>query len=137
MSNKMYTILKHVAMIGLPLVAAFYGVVGKTNNWPDVDQVMSSVASANMVLGVLLGYSSATYNASESKYAGIIEVAETDAKKIYTLIVNGEVEQLAGMAEATFKVKPSATPTPPIPATPADANGTAISEHGASVPPSS
>jgi len=131
-SNSQYNTLKHVAAIGFPLLAALYFALGQIWNFPDVAQVMASIAAVNTVLGGLLGYSTATYNASEAKYAGVIEVAETEMKKIFSLNLNQVPDELEKMTEATFKVV--TTTGPQIVTSPEDLNTTA---HGASNPPSS
>lgn len=117
LSNGKYNVLKHVAQIGLPAIAALYYQLSLIWHLPDAEQVMGSIAAANTLLGIVLGYSTATYNASEAKYAGVIEVAENEAKKIFSLNLNQVPEELEKMAEATFKVVTTAAPqvvtTPP------------------------
>jgi hypothetical protein len=128
LSSNTYNVLKHVASIGLPLAAALYYALGQIWHFPDVGQVMASIASVNTILGGVLGYSTATYNASEAKYAGVIEVAETDLKKVFSLNLNDLPEELEKMAEATFKV---VSTTGNIPTVSSEPNpGTA---HGASL----
>lgn len=129
-TSAQYNTLKHVAAIGLPLVAALYYALGQIWHFPDVSQVMASIAAVNTVLGGLLGYSTATYNASEAKYAGVIEVAETELKKIFSLNLNQAPDELERLAEATFKVV--TTTGPQIVTSPEDSTA-----HGASIPPSS
>jgi hypothetical protein len=129
LSSGTYNILKHVASIGLPLLNALFLALAPVWHWPDVTQVSLTIAAINTILGGTLGYSTATYNASEAKYAGVIEVAETDAKKVFSLNLNQVPEELEKMAEATFKVVsltgPSTTTSPP------PVGGTTA--HGASV----
>src|ERR1700758_4634075 len=74
LSSSTYNVLKHVAQFGLPLLAALYYALGQIWHVPDVTQVMATVASVHAILGVVLGSSTPTYNASEAKYAGIIQV---------------------------------------------------------------
>jgi hypothetical protein len=69
-------------------------------------------------LGGVLGYSTATYNNSESKYAGIIEVIEQAGKKLYSLTLNTEdPADITKLDVATFKVQDNTV------------------AHGASIPP--
>lgn len=132
LSNQAYNYLKHIASIGLPLAAALYYALGQIWHFPDVGQVMASIAAVNTVLGGILGYSTATYNSSEAKYAGVIEVAETDLKKVFSLNLNDVPEELEKLAEATFKIV--TTTAPPAVTSPSGseqaAGGTA---HGASI----
>lgn len=134
LSSGTYNVLKHVASIGLPLLNALFLALAPVWHWPDVTQISLTIAAINTILGGTLGYSTATYNASEAKYAGVIEVAESEAKKVFSLNLNQVPEELEKMAEATFKIVsmtgPSATTSP-------QSNGQAASggttAHGASI----
>lgn len=131
LSNQTYNYLKHIASIGLPLSAALYYALGQIWHLPDVGQVMASIAAVNTVLGGVLGYSTATYNSSEARYAGVIEVAETAAKKVFSLNLNDLPEELEKMSEATFKVMSTTGNIPTVTSDPGPADhGTA---HGASL----
>lgn len=136
LSSAQYTVLKHVAMYGLPLISALYYVMSTIWNLPDVAQVLATVVTINTILGGLLGYSTATYNASEAKYTGIIEVVETVVenvpKTLYSLVVNGEAESIKNMIEATFKVVKAPVPVPVSAVTPTNPGGSTTA-HGASV----
>lgn len=126
LNNRWYNILKHVAMYGLPFAAALYYSLSQIWTFPDVSQVMASIAAVNTVLGGLLGYSTATYNASEAKYAGVIQVAEQDAKTVASLVLHESPEKVLGQAEALFKIVPDPTSTADIPKVepgPASAHG--------------
>lgn len=121
-SNAQYNTLKHVAAIGLPALAALYYALSQIWHFPDVEQVMGTIAAVNTVLGALLGYSTATYNNSEAKYAGVIQVVEQAGKKMFSLILNSEnPEDVQNMDTATFKVQ--------------DNTGAGTEPHGLSAPP--
>jgi hypothetical protein len=129
LSNSTYNALKHIASIGLPAAAALYFALAHIWHLGDVDQVMATIAAVNTALGGLLGYSTMTYNSSEAKYAGVIEVAESDLKKVFSLNLNNVPEELEKMAEATFRVVTTAN-IPTVTSDPAPSSGTA---HGASL----
>lgn len=133
LSNQTYNYLKHLASIGLPLAAALYYALGQIWHLPDEAQVMATIAAVNTALGGMLGYSTVTYNASEARYAGVIQVAETDLKKIFSLNLNDLPEELEKLSEATFKVV-STTNAPAVtsPTGPVQAAGGSTA-HGASV----
>lgn len=132
LSNGTYNKLKHVAQIGLPLLAALYYSLSLVWHFPDVSQVMMTVATVNTVLGLLLGYSTATYNASEAKYAGAIEVIETDAKKIFSLNLNQVPEEIEKMAEATFRIVSTTAPVQVAGPDLSSTGSTPTTAHGAS-----
>lgn len=104
LSDGTYNALKHVASAGLPALATLYFALSQIWHLPDTTEVVATVTAVNTALGALLGYSSLTYNNSDTKYAGIIEVAETDAKKVFSLNLHQAPEELEKMVEARFKV---------------------------------
>lgn len=62
MSNKTYDILKYIALVGLPAVLAFYGVVGMTFAIPYTQEILTVGAAFDTMLGTMLGISTAKYN---------------------------------------------------------------------------
>ena len=61
MSDKVYDILKYVALIGIPAVLTFYGVVGATLSIPYTQEVLTIGAAFDTMLGTLLGISNANF----------------------------------------------------------------------------
>ena len=62
MSNKVYDTLKWIAMIGLPGLITFYGVVGATCHIPYTQEVLTIAVAFNTMLGGWLGVSNSKYN---------------------------------------------------------------------------
>lgn len=62
MSNKVYDVLKWIAMIALPAIATLYSALANTWGCPYGDEVVSTITAIDACLGVLLGISSAQYN---------------------------------------------------------------------------
>lgn len=62
LNDKVYDILKYVAMIGIPAVLTFYGVVGATLSIPYTQEVLTIGAAFDTMLGAMLGISTANYN---------------------------------------------------------------------------
>ena len=61
MSDKVYDILKYVALSGIPAVLTFYGVVGATLSIPYTQEVLTIGAAFDTMLGTLLGISNANF----------------------------------------------------------------------------
>lgn len=59
--NKVYDVLKWVAMVLFPAAIALYFALAKAWGWPNVDSVMATLAAINGFLGVILGVSSAQF----------------------------------------------------------------------------
>ena len=61
MSNKVYDILKFVALIVLPALATLWTALGKIWGWPLVTEVAATICAIDTFLGAILGISSAKY----------------------------------------------------------------------------
>lgn len=62
MSNKVYDIIKHVTMIGLPAVAAFYVAIAGIWGLPYGEEVAGTITALVALIGSFLGVSSAQYH---------------------------------------------------------------------------
>ena len=61
LNDKVYDILKYLALIGIPDVLTFYGVVGATLSIPYTQEVLTIGAAFDTMLGTLLGISNANF----------------------------------------------------------------------------
>lgn len=61
MQNKTFDILKNVALIVIPALATFIGVVGKALGWQYTDITVIIVTAFGTFLGTVLGVSNRTY----------------------------------------------------------------------------
>lgn len=66
MSNKLYDILKWIALVALPALTTFYGVVGGTCNIPHTQEVLTIAVAFDAMLGTMLGISTSKYNKSDN-----------------------------------------------------------------------
>ena len=62
MSDKVYDILKWVALTLLPALTALYGVIGTTLQIPHTEEVITIAVAVDTCLGTCLGISSVNYN---------------------------------------------------------------------------
>lgn len=67
MSNKMYDVLKWIAMYLLPAIGTLYFALAGIWNFPFGEQVVGTITAVDTFLGVVLGISSAQYNKNLSK----------------------------------------------------------------------
>jgi hypothetical protein len=65
MTGILYDTLKYTALIGLPALIAFYGVVAATWGFQYTEQILTTAAAFNALLGALLGISSTQYYKSK------------------------------------------------------------------------
>ena len=61
MSNKVYDVLKWVAMVGLPAVTALYLTLANIWGWPYAEAIGATLAAVTTFLGAVLGISSIQY----------------------------------------------------------------------------
>lgn len=61
MSNKVYDILKWVALVVLPAIAILYESLASIWGLPFADQIPATITAIDLFLGVLLGVSNAAY----------------------------------------------------------------------------
>lgn len=65
LGNKTYDILKWIAMVAIPALTTFYGVIGATCNIPFTQEVLTIAVAFDTMLGTLLGISTNNYNKSK------------------------------------------------------------------------
>ena len=64
--NKIYDILKWVAIVALPAISTFIVVVGRIWNWGDIaGMIAQTITAVAVLLGALLGISAINYNKEE------------------------------------------------------------------------
>ena len=67
MSDKVYDVLKWIAMILLPALGTLYFALAQIWGLPCAEQVVGTITAFDAFLGVLLGISSSKMNTPESK----------------------------------------------------------------------
>jgi len=105
-SNRMYDVLKYIAIVFLPAAGALY--FGLSGIWglPYGEQVVGTVTVLDTFLGTVLLLSSRSYNNSDAKYDGALVVQQKDQDTdVYRLEAKGPLEDLKDKKEITFKVE--------------------------------
>jgi hypothetical protein len=72
LNNKAYNVLKFCVQILFPASASLYFALAQIWGLPKVEEVVGTITSLTVFIGLLLGLSSKTYNNSEAKYDGSI-----------------------------------------------------------------
>ena len=62
MSNKMYDVLKWIALVVLPAIATLYFALAGIWGFPYGEEIVGTITAIDAFLGALLGISSAQYN---------------------------------------------------------------------------
>jgi hypothetical protein len=66
MSNKMYDILKWIALVALDAIGLFYSTMSSIWGLPFGDQVLATCTATSLLIGALIGISSIQYKKKES-----------------------------------------------------------------------
>jgi hypothetical protein len=104
LNNKVYDILKKLVQVILPAMATLYYSIANIWGLPEAENVVGTIAAITTFLGLVIGLSKDSYNKSDAKYDGVINVLSTEEKKTYTLELNTSPETLDSQNEALFKV---------------------------------
>lgn len=67
MSNKVYDVLKYIAMVVLPAIATLYFALAGIWGFPYGEEIVGTITAIDTFLGVLLGISSAKYNKANAE----------------------------------------------------------------------
>ena len=62
MSNKVYDVLKWIALYFLPALGTLYFALSGIWNFPYGEQIVGTITAVDTFIGVLLGISTNTYN---------------------------------------------------------------------------
>jgi hypothetical protein len=105
LSNKAYDQLKWVAQYGLPALGAFYFGLAQLWGFPYAVEVIGTIALLDVLLGVVLGVSTKSYNASGAQYDGDFIVSkDASGNPTQSLAFNVPLAQLQGNKQVVLKV---------------------------------
>lgn len=66
LNNKVYDVLKWVAIIVLPALGTFYFAIAGLWGFPYAEQIVGTLTAVETLIGALLGISTASYNKSQN-----------------------------------------------------------------------
>lgn len=105
LSEGMYKVIKQLVQVILPAVSAAYFGLASIWGLPSPEKVVGTIAVITTFLGVTLGISVKNYKQAGLGVAGQMVVKEKPGGGLlYSLEVNGPIEELAEMEDITFKV---------------------------------
>jgi len=107
-NNKIYYIFKWITQYFLPASATLYFALSSIWGLPYGEQIVGTISSITIFLGVLLGISTNTYIKSGANIDGTLQIDTSNLEKdIYRLQLNSNLEDLADKTKITLKVKPN------------------------------
>lgn len=107
LNSRVYNFLKPVATTVLPGLATLYFALSEIWDFPKAQEVVATITAVNVFLGLILNMSSASYNRSDRKFDGAIDIVEevSSGKKVFTLdLGNTDPYELENKEEVRFRV---------------------------------
>lgn len=104
--------LKVVTLVVLPLFGTLYFALAGLLKLPDPEGVVGGVAAGTAALGAFIKTNEVKYNASDAKFDGVVNVIQTDAKKVYQLALNSDPNLIDQAETLLLKV---VKPLPEVP----------------------
>lgn len=105
LSNLLYDILKVVSQLLIPSCAMIYFGLAALFDLPNAIPIGMMLASIASCLGMILHIASKSYNSSNAKYDGAINIIEKpDGGLLYSLELESDIDDLAEKKMILFKV---------------------------------
>jgi hypothetical protein len=106
LSDSAYNVVKKSATIVFPASAALYIALAQIWGFPHVEEVVGTITAVNTFFGIIVQISKKSYYASNAPYVGEIKVENSvdGTRKVFSLVVDGDPEDLETMDQATFKI---------------------------------
>lgn len=105
LSDKAYNFMKWLVQLVLPGVGTLYYTLATLWEWSNPDRVVGTITAITLFLGVILGISARSYNASAQIFDGDIKVSYNDeGVKVYSLELNSAIDELDGKQSLRFLV---------------------------------
>jgi len=104
LSNSAYDKLKPVTTLLMPAVVTFILGVGEIWNIESAPKIGATLGAFNVLLGVLLAVATRSYNNSDDKFDGTVDVQHLDGRKVAVMDITTEPETMLGQKQVTLKV---------------------------------
>ena len=105
LSNKTYDVLVKLVQLVLPAMATLYFTLANIFELPGAEQVVAAAAAFATFFGVLLRVSVRSYNASDARFDGYVNVLTDEVgNKVFSLELDGDPTDIEFMDTVNFKV---------------------------------
>ena len=105
LSNSAYNAMKHTAQIGLPALGTLYFTLSQIWGLPASEEIVGTIVAVDAFLGILLGYSTKTYNESEAKYDGEVTLSPGEEVETTEMGTSFKTASLVDKDQLVLKVK--------------------------------
>jgi hypothetical protein len=107
LTNEQYNVLKWIALVFLPALAALYLGLAALWDLPKPTEVAGTVTLLDTFLGLLLNVATKNYNNSDTKFDGALHVDNQDTRLIHQLEITTPPEDLGKKDAIVLKVVPT------------------------------
>jgi hypothetical protein len=114
-SNSVYDFLKQLAQYWFPAAGTAYATIAALWGLPFAVQIVGTLAALDVLLGVILGISTAVYTSSGAAYDGSLVVDSSGPTDTHSLEFNAPLTTLAQQSAITLKVTQAPVATTPAP----------------------
>ena len=105
LSNKVYDVLKFVALVLLPAIGTLYFGVAAIWGLPKADEVVGTVLVVDTFLGVVLGVTNQNYKNSDARFDGQMDLVPDHENDVTDARLNVDPAAIATKDEVVIKVK--------------------------------
>lgn len=104
-TNKVYDVLKWIALVALPAAGFLYFGLSEIWGLPYAVQIMGTTAAIDTFLGAILGISNRAYKKSDSRFDGSLTLDTRDPEKdVLSFNFEKPIKQVAEEESITLKV---------------------------------
>lgn len=107
LGGRAYEMLRAFVQVILPGAGTLYGTLGTIWKWAYTEEVVSSIAALTLFMGLIVVVARRSYNKSDARYDGVIDVHEDSDgfKKADLVLKNYEnPSDVVNQKEVLFKV---------------------------------
>lgn len=104
LSDKAYDALKFLALVLLPALGTLYFALAAIWGLPAAEQVVGTIVAVDTFLGVFLGISTSSYNKSDARFIGTMNVVQQGEDKATKFDITSDPTSFEHAKEVVFKV---------------------------------
>lgn len=104
--DKVYVVGRAFVGLILPAISALIFALGGIWNYDHVTEIIGTIAALTVFLGAVLAFGRTSYDRSDAKYDGVINLSESpEGKKTYSLdLTSLTPEEIVDKTNVNFKV---------------------------------
>lgn len=103
-SDTLYDTLKWFATSILPGLSALYAGLGVLWGFPNIEQIVGTIAAVNVFLGLIVQRSSSQYKKSDAGYDGEVVITPSEDGDSFRLVLETPLDEAKEKGYISFKV---------------------------------